>query len=141
MVNPLLLLAVAAGGAYLYMKSKDAPAKPGEPGSVDLTGGWKPIAAKKPLTPALLATYDKPGIAVKFYLDHVHPSGTGIAGVPEAMANGEVLSTEVGSDGKRYWKVKLLLVEDAATYGAKPASLALPSVGAVFALTDANISG
>lgn len=140
MVNPLLLLAVAAGGAYLYMKSKDAPAKPGEPGSVDLTGGWKPIAAKKPLSPADLAPYDKPGTGVRFFLDHVHPSGSAIAS-PEVEANGEVISTEVGSDGKRYWKVKLLSAADAATYGAKPASLALPSVGAVFALTDANISG
>lgn len=140
MVNPILLLAVAAGGAYLYMKSKDAPAKPGEPGSVDLTGGWKPIVAKKPLTPGELATADKPGIGVKFYVSHEHPSGTAIA-APEAMANGEVLSTEVGSDGKRYWKVKLLSVADAATYGAMPAGMALPSVGAVFALTDANISG
>ncbi len=141
MVNPILLLAVAAGGAYLYMKSKDAP-KPGEPGAdVDLTGGWKPIVAKKPLSPANLAPYDKPGTGVRFFLDHVHPSGTGIAGNPEVEANGEVLSTEVGSDGKRYWKVKLLYAADAATYGAKPASLALPSVGAVFALTDANISG
>ena len=141
MVNPILLLAVAAGGAYLYMKSKDAPAKPGEPGSVDLTGGWKPIVAKKPLTPGELATADKPGIGVRFFLDHVHPSGTGIAGNPEVEANGEVISTEVGSDGKRYWKVKLLYAADAATYGAMPAGMALPSDGAVFALTDANISG
>lgn len=140
MVNPLLLLAVAAGGAYLYMRSKNAPAAAGGESVVDATGGWKPIAAKMPLTPAQLAPYDKPGTAVKFYLDHVHPSGTAVAS-PEAVANGEVISTEVGSDGLRYWKVKLLLVGDAATYGPKPASLAFPAVGTVFALKDANISG
>lgn len=141
MVNPLFLLALAAGGVYLYTKSQAAPAKPGEGGEVaDPTGGWKPIVAKKPLSITELAPYAEPGVGVKFFVDHVHPSGNAIAS-PEALCNGEVVSVEMGSDGKRYWKVKLTNVSDNATYGAMPASLKLPAVGTVFALMDSNISG
>lgn len=139
MVNPLLLLAAAGAGYYFYTRSS-SPAKSGEVVVADLTNGWVPMVNPKPLSLTQADGYAKVGVGVKFYLSHVHPSGTAIAS-PEAMANGTVESVEVGSDGKRYWKVKLTNVADAATYGAMPASLALHAVGAVFALTDGNLYG
>lgn len=139
MVNPLLLLAVAGAGYYFYSRSSGS-AKPGETAVVDARNGWVPMVNPKPLTLVQADGYAKVGVGVKFFVSHVHPSGTAIPS-PEAMANGTVESVEVGSDGKRYWKVKLTNVADAATYGPMPAGLALPAVGAVFALTDSNLYG
>lgn len=137
MGNPLLLLALIGAGYVLYKRSTDSES------AADPTAGqngWKPVDNPVPLTAEQLAPYAKPGIGVKFYLDHVHPSGTAIAS-PRALANGSVVSVESGTGGVRYWKIKLTAVADDATYGPMPKDLALPTVGAVFALTDKQLFG
>lgn len=144
-----VLAALAALGLYYFYNRSST----GE--SISDQRGWIPLKNPTPLPLSSLMGYAKPGVVVRLWLTHPHPSGTAIAPLT-ALADATVLDVQ-DKDGKRFWKVRIEHVGSATVLAdgtikvgdflpdgtpfTFPKSVALPEVGTVFALTDDNLFG